>query len=372
MRRFSEAIVNALRGAENDAVPVPTNLGASPKKLTTSTTSSSSGGSSLLEGDSTVVVDDTIYEDYDPVRIRELRRSWPHTAQEAEFRYGIPVRGKQKLNEGELALKVKALEQSILSDSTIAKAASQISIGSGGAIRQVINWDHLPDEVVEGSDRSTVWNGGSGLFDIEQNEAEISRIVSMFNTARSNSKRFRIGKGIRECVLDHRWATTVSVARNRMRLQPSKFGKLAWALRDMNESYLTPTAVEIMMKSSLWPSTKEIDDMKARIRDGHELADPDALLWFLATSVPDTAARISALTFRYEFDELLGEMIRATSLIKAASLEICTSELLKRLMRVILLVGNNINETFGGTAAVCYQTKIAIVQERTNTVTIHF
>jgi hypothetical protein len=222
-------------------------------------------------------------------------------------------------------------------------------------MRQVINWELLPEEVVAGSDRSTVWNGGSGLFDIDINEQEITRIVSLFSTGRPNPKKFSIIKmnsSNRESVLDQRRSTTISVAMKRMRLQPSKFGKLAWALRDMNESYLTPTAVEIMMKSQLWATPKEIDDMRARIREGSELADPDALLWFLATSVPDTATRVSALAFRYEFDEVLGEMIRATSLIKAASMEVTNSELLKRLLRVILLVGNNINETFGGTAAV--------------------
>ena len=64
MRRLSEAIVNAFRNSGPDAesgIPLPTNLGPTQHKLTGS---SSSASSSFVEGDTTVVVDDTIYEYY--------------------------------------------------------------------------------------------------------------------------------------------------------------------------------------------------------------------------------------------------------------------------------------------------------------------
>lgn len=192
-----------------------------------------------------------------------------------------------------------------------------------------------------------MWNGGSGLFDIEENELELDRICQLFSLHRSYSMRV-----VKETVLDHKRATQLSVAMKRLNLTPTKLGKLAWALRDMNESYLTPGAVEIMYKAKLWPSVKEVELLKKR--QNEVMQDCDAFLWFVHTSVPDLEQRIQAMNFRYEFEEQRQEMVRATGLVKAASSEVCGSELLKRTLRVSLLVGNYINETFGAPAAVSF------------------
>jgi len=348
VRRLSTALMNAMRRSDDSPSPVVLN---SSKDLQVSPIAKKSQETirpimnSLLDDDSTFYSDEWFDAFSQERTVREFRRSWPQTEQEVEYRYGVRVRGNQFAADGEGSSKNKVMEM-VLGE--VPEMSPNENAPAHEPAKQFINWEHLPESVVVETDRSNVWNGGSGLFDIEQNETELSRISSLFAPVKSD-KRLSLGpKTGRESVLDPRRATTVSVAMKRMKLQPSRFGKLAWALRDMNESYLTPTAVEILSKSSLWATPKEIEDMKARIKAGRELADPDALLWFLATSVPDMAARVSALSFRYEFDDIIGEMIRATSLIKAASLEVCTSELLKRLMRVILLVGNNINECQGG------------------------
>jgi hypothetical protein len=286
--------------------------------------------------------------------IRVHRRSFPQTEQEAEFRYGISLRNRQ-LEEEEEEDKRNSTKVNGL-DISFGSYVTDATNGFDHHRQVIINWEHLSEERVTNTlERSSVWNGGSGLFDIDQNLEELSKISALFTIPKMiDSNKRKSGVPEKESVLDQRRATTISVAMKRMRLQPNKFGKLAWALRDMNESYLTPSAVEILNKSCLWATPKEIEDMKARVREGNELADPDALLWFLAISVPDMSARIAALAFRYEFDDMNGEMIRATSLIKAASLEICASDLLKRVMRVILLIGNNINETYGSAPAVSF------------------
>jgi len=356
MRRFSQSLASVIK-AKNDDIPTPTSLNG-PAEEKQDGTPVNSPRSEYSEGDEQyLTIDDECFleEPTNHRRIREVRRSWPQTAQESEFRYGITVRGRQTHdNDSKRGSTGKAIDGlSSASHDADEQLSSSFSTHSQSdvQVRQTINWEALPEDKVCHLDRSTVWFGGSGLFDIEQNDVELARIASLF-TPNKQEKKVSISKAARESVLDNKRATTISVAMKRMRLAPAKFGKLAWALRDMNESYLTPTAVEILMKSQVWATPKELEDMKARQRDGFELADPDALLWFLATSVPDMSARVSALAFRYEFDEIVGELIRATSLIKAASLEVCSSELLKRLMRVVLLIGNNINESQGGTAAV--------------------
>lgn len=209
----------------------------------------------------------------------------------------------------------------------------------------------LPWEAV-GKERSgrNVWTGDSGLFDMEENPEELRRIAGKFAPVVSENKKRAVSTtaqkqaGSKISVLDPKRATTISVAMKRMKIQPNKLGKLAWALRDMNESFLTPSAVEIMAKSMVWASPQEIAVLKSKVKEGVDLSEPDALLWYLATAVPDTAERIDALQFRYEFSELVSGLIAATSMLKAATLEILSSGLLKRVLRVVVLLGNKINE----------------------------
>lgn len=271
-----------------------------------------------------------------PTGVRTWRRSFPQTPQESQLRFGFP----QPKPDNPLLLEPAAAH---------AVAANSPAPPPTVVHRnQLVPWEHLNQNSVLGLTRSSVWNGGSGLFDIEQNDDELDRICQLFSLqARVVSTKFA-----KESVLDHKRATQVSVAMKRLNLVPmnqTKLGKLAWALRDMNEGYLNANAVEIMFKSKLWPSAKEVELLKRK--QPESMPECDALLWFLHTSIQDMESRIQAMFFRYEFEDQRQEMVRATGLVKAASSEVCGSELLKRTLRVCLLVGNYVNETFGAPAA---------------------
>ncbi|KAH9255626.1 hypothetical protein BASA81_006456 [Batrachochytrium salamandrivorans] len=272
-----------------------------------------------------------------PTGVKTWRRSFPQTPQESQLRFGFP--------------QPKPDNPLLLEPATLHSATTTAALSSPPTVvhrNQLVPWEHLNQNSVLGLTRSSVWNGGSGLFDIEQNDHELDRICQLFTL----QNRVVSTKFAKESVLDHKRATQISVAMKRLNLVPmnqTKLGKLAWALRDMNEGYLNANAVEIMFKSKLWPSTKEIELLKRK--QPESMPECDALLWFLHTSIQDMESRIQAMFFRYEFEDQRQEMVRATGLVKAASSEVCGSELLKRTLRVCLLVGNYVNETFGAPAA---------------------
>jgi hypothetical protein len=84
--------------------------------------------------------------------------------------------------------------------------------------------------------------------------------------------------------------------------------------------------------------------MKIRNDGGEEnLASEDLLLWMLCKAAPDCGLRVQAMNFRYEFESQLSAIVQSMMILKAACAEISSSQLLKRLMRVILLVGNFVN-----------------------------
>jgi len=73
------------------------------------------------------------------------------------------------------------------------------------------------------------------------------------------------------------------------------------------------------------------------------LEPPDALLLSLS-GVPDLQARVEALSFRYVFDEVAALTHREAARVAAATAQVRTSARLKDLLRVVLVVGNKINQ----------------------------
>ena len=113
----------------------------------------------------------------------------------------------------------------------------------------------------------------------------------------------------------------------------------------MNESYLTPAAVELLLRCQPWPvNAVELSALKARVLQTLELAEPDQLVWFLGTTVPDAKSRLEALTFKTEYEQNLEATVNGSTLVKIACKEIVASVLLRRLFRVFVYVVNKINE----------------------------
>lgn len=277
--------------------------------------------------------------------VTTLRRSWPQTIQEIEFRCGVTLRGKLPTGDGDLREPLP-LGSKKYDWNPIYRERRAVR----GRNKQPLNWKQLPEERVVGLDKGSIWNGGSGLFDIENNSEELAKISSLFDSSSSPKRRsVRAGK---ESVLGSKRVTALSMALRRLKLDQRSLAKMCWALREMDEKYITRSSVEMMLKCSLWAKNSELQAIKERFRVHQDLAEPDMILWTMAVIVPDASLRIKALGFRYEFDDLFESLIRATSLIKSAALEVCTSELLKRLMRVVMQIGNKINLAFGGVAAV--------------------
>jgi len=113
----------------------------------------------------------------------------------------------------------------------------------------------------------------------------------------------------------------------------------------MNESFLTPAAVELLLRCQPWPvNAVETSALKARVAQTLELAEPDQLVWFLGTTVPDAKSRLEALTFKTEYDQNLEATVNGSTLVKIACKELMASVLLRRLFRVVVYVVNKINE----------------------------
>ena len=157
-----------------------------------------------------------------------------------------------------------------------------------------------------------------------------------------------LGNPDQKSVLDPKRATTLTVAMKKLNVKPAK---LAWALREMNERYLTPAACDLMLACELWPSSKEeFETLRLAAEHGEDLAPPDALVYYLGVVVPDTEARVRALVFRHEFEASLADTQRGVKLMLTACEEVRASQRLRSLMRLVLASGNAANEGAGGAA----------------------
>ncbi|KAH9259550.1 hypothetical protein BASA81_001971 [Batrachochytrium salamandrivorans] len=276
---------------------------------------------------------------------KQRRQSFPFSEQEFDSRHGVLTRMPTPPPVEEEALPHRM--DSLLPVSS-SRATTVASNNSAPIILHVINWEHLPEPVLSNRGVSNVWSGGSGMFDIEDDTATLDMIAAMFaRQAPKLAPNLTASSAIKKVsVLDPRRTIKISLAMKRMGLEVKKFPKLIWALKDCNESYLTSDAVEILFEAQVWATPSEAHELKTKIRlDGGEelLANEDLLLWYLVKSVPDCGERITALSFRFDFDAQLNITLQSMAILRSACAEICSSQLLKRLLRVVLFVGNSIN-----------------------------
>lgn len=228
-----------------------------------------------------------------------------------------------------------------------------------------ISWDTIKDERIVKSNQPSVWWAPEYSKDKGLNPSkEIERLFPVIDTSEKKQAAVvaavaQSGKEVIRSVLETRRATTISIVMRRLGIKTTKFAKLAWHFRDMDEKFLTREAVEMIQSNALWPTAEELRLLKNRFESGLELAEPDQLLWFMATTVPDVAARTCAMAFRYEFEESIEEMISACATIEIAAKELMTSKLLKRLMHIIVMVGNRINDIAAQNIDMNYSKRVA-------------
>jgi hypothetical protein len=217
--------------------------------------------------------------------------------------------------------------------------------------KDIIKWkglEHLDN-------RPSIWNSGLSAAagaDVVASTEEINYLQSLFKTTMKSEKSStvvdvkKMGKIGGRSVLEPLRATAVTSAIKQLGVKPIK---LHWALRDMNENYLTKEAIELMLAANLWPISKEeLVALKTCVDNEVELAPADGLVYYIGTTVPDAQERVKALAFRHDFDTAILETIKGVMAITNAANEILTSRSLVKLLRACIFVGNQINQTVGG------------------------
>jgi len=148
-----------------------------------------------------------------------------------------------------------------------------------------------------------------------------------------------------QTALDPRRAQGINIMTKKLKLTP---GALCSALQNLEESVLTPSAVEVLLATVVWPANdEEIKALQALADRKVDLQGADALVWLVHQLVPDAEARIRAMVFRYEFDNALAEVDKAVGSVKRAAKEVVASVRLQQIMQVVLQLGNKVNQGSG-------------------------
>ena len=146
-------------------------------------------------------------------------------------------------------------------------------------------------------------------------------------------------------VLEPKRVQTLGIAMKKIKINPAR---LTWALREMNETILTPAVVEIMLKARFWPvSDDELAALQKHSDSGRTLTDVDSLIFLIGTSVLDAMVRINALSFKFQYETSLGETVESGDCIKRCSVAVCNNSNLHKVLRAILQVTNRVNEESG-------------------------
>ena len=167
--------------------------------------------------------------------MRALRRSFPYTLQEQEFRTGASRwEIRSRAPQSTLTSLVNRLEtKSPKSPRTTAQLPlSALSVASP-------NQDLVLDMHGFGRPvaRETLWWGDSGLTDIEPVDKDLAELAALFPAAGGVTRKKRTGTVVTKpisstapitSVLEPRRATALTIAMRKLKLQPAKLGKLAW------------------------------------------------------------------------------------------------------------------------------------------------
>jgi len=275
---------------------------------------------------------------------------------------GVPIGAvKNKMESKGLATEVLDLGPDILMTRVLAmeKLAHEqkhkvVKAPSKGP--KQLRWEVLDSDMTQGD---TVWNSAVDfaatladdlarsldLFFPSAATAAAAAADAASSTTRQASKQqlAALRPGVSgKSVLDARRVQSIAIAMKKLKLRP---GQLTWALRDLNQTVLNPQAVEIILSTVLWPANDdEMRALKNVNASGTTMHEVDALVWLVGSTIPDAFMRVNALSFKYTFESSVAETIGMGKCVRDAAAELVGSARLKRLLGVVLSVGNRLND----------------------------
>jgi len=169
--------------------------------------------------------------------VRALRRSFPYTLQEQEFRTGASRwEIRSRAPQSALTSLVNRLEtkspKSPRATAQLPLAAPAVSLPNQELNLEVRGFGKPVA-------RETLWWGDSGLTDIEPVHKDLAELAALFPPAAIATRKKRTGTVVTKpisstapitSVLEARRATALTIAMRKLKLQPAKLGKLAWCV----------------------------------------------------------------------------------------------------------------------------------------------
>jgi len=140
-------------------------------------------------------------------------------------------------------------------------------------------------------------------------------------------------------LVDPRRGQNVAIGLKKLRCDNEKITN---ALLELNRNILDKEKLSIIQQAKLLPTKEEIATVKSFRGDISKLAETEQFFLHVA-KVPNAMGRVNAMVFQLKFDSSVEELNNHLDMIKKACEEVKSSEKLKYLMQVILLIGNKIN-----------------------------
>lgn len=207
---------------------------------------------------------------------------------------------------------------------------------------RTIRWDAIPEERLKKG--STIWHHEENYEVQFNNELENLFIAPTIESVEpgkpKSSDILNTPKKKKTSVLDARRAQSICIGIAKLKISAIEFAK---ALNDLDEIVLTSKVVQVVQGCNLLPTQEEYHSIRKLEGNFEALSEADLFLYQLGTDCPDASVRIEALTFRYLFDEIANEAKEDANRIILACEQVRSSAKLKDLLRIVLLVGNQIN-----------------------------
>jgi hypothetical protein len=219
--------------------------------------------------------------------------------------------------------------------------------------QKTIRWDAIPEERLQKG--VTIWHhvdasddllqfAGNDLENLFIKKAEqpqptlkLSNIANVPDREKDEPKR-------KKSMLDARRAQSICIGMAKLKMSGKDYAK---ALVDLNEEVLSSRILQVIQGCNLIPNSEETT-MLLRQTSASQLAEPDEFLYEVARACPDSAGRIEALTFRYLFAEIAHSTMEDAKKLNECCEQVRLSAKLKDLLRVVLLIGNQINSKGDG------------------------
>jgi hypothetical protein len=233
---------------------------------------------------------------------------------------------------------------------------------AGATKGERLHWDPVPAERLVNKD--TVWGSGASEFRLPDEVLQQAKAVFVTGKPqageggaggrekqalqpvaetkkRAAKLNVRGAQAPARTALDPRRAQGINIMVKKLKVTPAILCK---ALEELDEKVLTPGAVEVLVATGVWPAgDDEAKSLQALLDAGVELTGADSLVWLVHHLVPDAEARLRAMAFRYEFDTLLVDTEKGILVAKQAAKELMASERVKRILQIVLDLGNCVN-----------------------------